>query len=86
MISRQQAAAIARQDAIAHRLGFDIAHVLRPDEITSRLPSCYGVSLDACWVAYVEPVGPPRLCASTIVVIDARDGTVRYRGSAGDEG
>ena len=86
MISRQQAAAIAKQDDIAHQLGFDIAHVLRPDEITSRLPSFYGLSLDACWVAYVEQIGPARLCSSTIVMIDARDGTVRYRGSAGNEG
>ena len=86
MLSRDQAAEIARADAQEHQLGFDVYKVLSLDEIEGSVPSLYGVSLNGCWIAYIEPIGPQALHSSTIIVIDRASGRVVYRGSANDEG
>ena len=86
MLTRKQAADVARVDAQKHQLGFRVRQVLSLDELEGRAPNLYGVSLAGCWVAYIEPVGPPGLFSSTIIVMDQASGRVMYCGSANDEG
>ena len=86
MVSREEAAEIARLDALAHGLGTSVGSVLLPEEISFRVPSLYMVDLRGCWVAYIERIGPPALRSSTIVVVRRDNGCVLYRGSANDEG
>ena len=86
MITHSQAVDIAAQHIRKHRLGAGVGTVLLPDEITGRKPMLYGVSLENCWIAYVEPNDPLGLRASTCVVIDRSDGAILYHGSANDEG
>ncbi len=86
MISREQAADIARTAALNSQLGFEIDKVVTPEEITWAPPRLYGVSLSNCWIVYLESLAPLALCASTIVVINRDSGKIVYRGSANDEG
>ena len=86
MISRKQAAAIARAEAITKGLGTDLSEVLKPSEITFAPPRLYGIDLSGCWIAYFTSEFPFRICASTIVVIDQETGRIVYTGSANDEG
>lgn len=83
---RERAAEIARLDAIAHQLGSRVLAVVMPREIVGREPMLYMADLHSCWVAYIEQTGAPRICSSTIVVIDCSSGNVIYRGSANDGG
>lgn len=86
MISREQAAEIAKSDVLAHGLGIGVRAVLLPEELTGRGPVLYGVDLGDCWIAYIEQSGGPAQRSSTIVVIGRENGQVVYRGSANDEG
>lgn len=86
MISRDEAAEIARREAIAHRLGGEVSKVFHPNEITFRAPFVLDGMPENCWVAYIEKSRPPMLRSSTIVIVDCERGTVLYRGIAGDEG
>lgn len=86
MISREQAAEIAEAYAVANRLGFGVLEVRLPEEIEGRMPFVYSVALDNCWIAYIEPPGPPAVGPSTIVVINRENGQILYGGSAYDEG
>lgn len=86
MVSRDEAAEIARVDALEQKPGFDLHEVLSPDEITGAAPNLYGVSLAGCWIPYLAKLGPPALCSRTIIVIDRGGGKVIHRGSANDEG
>ena len=86
MILREQAFEIARKDALANGLGRGVQAVMLPEEITSAFPALYGVSLENCWIAYIEQYGQPAIRSSTIIVLDRESGNVLYRGSANDEG
>lgn len=86
MISREQAAEIAKVDAMAHGLGNVVSSVETLDEIVSRKPVPFDVSLDGCWIAYIKNPLLAELCSSIIVVVDRNSGIVVYRGSANDEG
>ena len=86
MISREQAAEIAKADAAANGSGTEVSNVFRAREIASRAPMLYGIDLERCWVAYMVDPRPPALRSSTIVVVDMESGVVAYRGSANDEG
>lgn len=86
MVSRDEAAEIARNDVQTHQLGLGVSKILSIDEITGRLPYVYNVSLSECWIAYVETLPLLALDSSTIVVIARDTGKVVYHGSASDEG
>ena len=86
MISREEAANIARSYAIAHDLGESVRSVVLLQEITGRVPMIYAVALDNCWIAYIENRHPLKICSSTIVVVGREQGNVIYGGSAMDEG
>jgi len=88
MVSRKEACKIAKEDALAHRLGFAIRQVARLDELAFCAPNVYlaASALENCWIAYVDDPSPPGLVSSTVVVIDRETGAVVYRGSANDEG
>lgn len=85
-ITRSEAFEIATKYNAEHRIGVRVREVLLLEELQFREPSLYGVSLDDCWIAYVERDGPPRLIESLIIAIDSNDGTIRYAGGASDEG
>lgn len=85
MLSREQAAVIAREEAINRQIGFEVTRVVAPEEIT--YPTMlYNTSLDNCWIAYLKPLRGFFIESSMIVVIDQSTGNVRYAGSAHDEG
>ena len=86
MISREEAANIARSYAIAHDLGENVRSVVLLQEITGRVPMIFTVVLDNCWIAYIENRHPLKICSSTIVVVGREQGNVIYGGSAMDEG
>jgi hypothetical protein len=90
MISRKQAAGIARDFAVANGLGVRVHHVVRLDEIAGRRPLPFlgfgKVLGDQCWLAYIDDDRPLSLRSSTIVVVDPDTGSVVYGGSANDEG
>jgi len=86
VISREQAAGIAKAEAVNRQLAFEVDKVVAPDEITWATPNLYAVSLDNCWIAYLKPVRPLGLFSSTIIVIDRSSGAIRYAGLANDEG
>lgn len=84
MISRDKAAQIATSFAIDHGLGTRVYDVRLMTEI-EHSPAPYSCSLENCWIAYVEHIGPPMLCSSTIIAIDKESGQVIYSGAANDE-
>jgi len=86
MISREQAAKIAKAEAIGRSLGTEVSEVLALSELTGRPPVVYGVELDGCWIAYILSARPPGLYASTIVAVSQATGKTMYAGSANDEG
>ena len=86
MISREQAAKIAKAAAIDRSLGLSVYEVLAVSELKSRQPMLYGVDLGDCWIAYIATDRPPGLYASTIVVISQASGEILYAGSGNDEG
>ncbi len=86
MISREQAAEIAKADAAANGSGTEVSNVFRVSEIDSRAPALYGIDLEHCWVAYMVDPRPPALRSSTIIAVDVESGVVVYRGGANDEG
>lgn len=86
MITRDAARELAEYDAFTHGLGNTISKVLLPVEISWRIPRVYNLSLDNCWIAYVENSGPPALRSSTIILVCRERGEIIYRGCAHDEG
>lgn len=86
MISRDEAANIAKSYAISHDLSKNVRLVVLLEEITRRVPTIYPVALNNCWIAYLEHREPLRICASNIVVVGREHGNVIYGGSAMDEG
>ncbi|MBV5337046.1 MAG: hypothetical protein J0653_03470 [Deltaproteobacteria bacterium] len=86
MITRDAARALAMYDALRHGLGNTVLDVLLPVEIYGPFPMVYNVSLDNCWIAYVENSGQPALRSSTIILVCRERGEIIYRGSAHDEG
>ena len=86
MISCEEAANIARSYAIAHDLGENVRSVVLLQEITGRVPMIFTVTLDNCWIAYIEDREPLKMCSSTIVAVSREHGNVIYGGSAMDEG
>lgn len=86
MISREQARAIAESAALARGSAGSINAVCLNEELISRPPSIYnGPDLSRCWIAYLES-GPWIIQSSTVILVDQRDGVVRYVGTANDEG
>ena len=86
MISREQAAKIAKIEAIKRSLGTEVSEVLAFSELKARPSMLFEVELDGCWIAYIVPNRSPGLYASTIVVISKASGKTLYAGSANDEG
>ena len=86
MVTREQAAAIALADAVAHGVGIGVESVVKLEEIAGRRPRVYGVDLAGHWIVYLATSRAPNIHSSTIVVVDGSSGEVLYRGSAGDEG
>lgn len=86
MITRDVARELAKYDALRHGLGNNVLDVLLPVEAYGRMPMVYNLSLDNCWIAYVENSGQSALRSSTIILVCRERGEFIYRGSAHDEG
>lgn len=86
MVTREQAAAIALADAIAHGVGIGVESVVKLEEVAGRRPRIHGLDIDDHWIVYLATSRAPNLHSSTIIVVDGGDGGVLYRGSARDEG
>jgi hypothetical protein len=87
-ITRSEAFEIATKYNAKERMGARIGEVLLQNEL-GREPSLYdGPPLQDCWIAYVEPenILSWGLRESLIILIDRRDGSIRYSGGAADEG
>jgi hypothetical protein len=85
VVSRDQ----AREVAAAAVAPESIGDVYSIEEIRFRTPLIYGFpeeEMAGYWIAYVESDGSLGLRASQVVLVDKSDGTVAYKGSAGDEG
>jgi hypothetical protein len=86
MISRDEAAKIAANEAVSLGIGVEIGRVVAASEMMFVAPKVYGVDLSACWIAYVMPLDNFRIAPSLIIAVDRSTGEVVYSGSANDEG
>jgi hypothetical protein len=84
-ISRERATEIGAIEIALRGLGSGAHPALLSAELEFRAPILYNVDLETCWLVYAKQEGS-MLRSSNVVLVDRRTATVRYAGSANDEG